>query len=88
MEIKEEWLPFGKKEKIFYDRAVSMGKLMSMRRSAFQGKTPEQSPKLYRLLEICEQAKKDKSKVIIFFFFKEVLHLVHSYLEEDTFDII
>ncbi|MDT2825011.1 DEAD/DEAH box helicase [Vagococcus lutrae] len=88
LEIKEEWLPFGKKEKIFYDQAVSMGKLMLMRRSAFQGKTPEQSPKLYRLLEICEQAKKDKSKVIIFSYFKEVLHLVHSYLEEDTFDII
>ena len=88
LEILEEWVPFGRKELLIYREAVMGGHLMLMRRAAWLGKEPRKSPKLERLIEICNHAKENRHKVIVFSFFKDVLRIVHNHLHGRTFDII
>src|SRR5690625_3145436 len=88
LEILEEWVSFGPKEFAIYREAVENGQLMLMRRAAWLGKQPSQSPKLERLIDICNYAKENGHKIIVFSFFKDVLKTVHEYLQDRTFDII
>src|SRR5699024_10827745 len=85
---KEEWIPFGEREKRTYDGAVNAGQIMLMRRAAWLGGEPAESPKLERLLQICDNAKENGHKVIVFSFFKDVLSIVHEHLQGRTFEII
>ena len=80
----EEWLPFGKEESTIYRDAVFTGEFMLMRRAGWQGKTKNQSPKLNRLIEICEEATANGKKVIVFSFFKSVINTICMELGERT----
>lgn len=80
----EEWENFGQDEQIAYEQAVADGMFMRMRRCAWLGGTPEKSPKLERLLEICEGAKQNGEKVIVFSFFRDVISLLSNYLGKQT----
>lgn len=88
LEEKREWVLFGRKELATYYRAVEEGQLMLMRRAAWLGGDPDQSPKLKRLLEICDNAEANGHKVLVFSFFKDVLKVVHEHLEGRTLDVI
>ncbi|HZW68712.1 MAG TPA: DEAD/DEAH box helicase [Pseudogracilibacillus sp.] len=88
LEEKREWVPFGRSELTVYYRAVEEGQLMLMRRAAWLGGGPEQSPKLKRLLEICDNAEANGHKVLVFSFFKDVLKVVHKHLKGRSFDVI
>src|SRR5699024_8030858 len=88
LEIIPQWMDFGEEEEKFYHQAVMEGKLMSMRRAAWQGGSPEQSPKLEKLLAICDEAEENGHKVLVFSFFKDVIHTVQRHLKERTFEAI
>jgi superfamily II DNA or RNA helicase len=72
----EEWLPFGNEEDKIYRDAVLTGEFMLMRRAGWQGKTKNKSPKLNRLIEICDEAAANGKKVIVFSFFKSVISTI------------
>lgn len=69
-----------------YRRAVASQSFMAMRRAAFLGATnddrvptaadPARSAKLDRLLDIVDEATKEGLKVVVFSYFRDVLHLV------------
>jgi SNF2 family DNA or RNA helicase len=86
--INEEWLEFSIKEKEIYKDAVISGNFMYMRRVGFMGGDRNNCPKLDRLLEICEEAKTNNKKVLIFSFFLEVIDKIKFELGEDAVDII
>lgn len=88
LEVIEQWVNFGEAEAAFYEEAVLNGQLMKMRRAAFQGKTPDQSPKLARLIDICNNAQENGQKVIVFSFFRDVLETVSAHLKDRTFEAI
>ena len=80
----EEWETFGPEERIAYEQAVEDGKFMRMRRCAWLGGSPEKSPKLERLIEICEGAKESGEKIIVFSFFRNVISQLSDFLGEQT----
>jgi SNF2 family DNA or RNA helicase len=88
LEIIPQWMDFGEKEELEYEQAVNAGKLMSMRRAAWLGGTPETSPKLQKLLDICEEAYENGHKVLVFSFFRDVIRTVEGHLEGRTFEPI
>ena len=88
LEIIPQWMDFGEKEQDYYGQAVNGGQLMLMRRAAWLGGTPENSPKLQKLLDICEEAYENGHKVLVFSFFRDVIRTVESHLEGRTFEPI
>lgn len=90
IETVEMWSDFSPIEQEYYDDAVKMGVfgLMKMRRAGFYGKTPKHSEKLAQLLDICNEAKENGHKVLVFSFFKDVLKLVQQHLDDRTFEVI
>lgn len=84
----EEWVDFGPSEAAKYREAVAVGQFMQMRRIAWTGGTPESSPKLDRLLDICQDAKENNRKILVFSFFLDVLTVVSRELGEDALEPI
>ncbi|QQD84618.1 DEAD/DEAH box helicase [Jeotgalicoccus sp. ATCC 8456] len=88
LEIIEQWSNFGEKEEEIYDQAVSEGQMMAMRRAAWKGGTPEASPKLDALVDICDSAKENGHKVLVFSFFRDVIETVQEHVTEAKFPAI
>ncbi len=77
---KEEWcLLSDSEDKAYRDSALSEN-YMSMRQVSFLGVEPEESSKLQRLMQICEQAKEDNRKVLVFSFFINTIEAVKTAL--------
>jgi superfamily II DNA or RNA helicase len=76
----EEWLDFGPQEEIKYNEAVREGRFMYMRRVAWTGGSPKASPKLDRLLDICDDALENNRKVVVFSFFRDVISTISQTL--------
>src|SRR5699024_6366984 len=89
LEIVPQWLRFGVEEEKQYHQAVKAERLMLMRRAAWLGGSPEKSPKLDRLLEICMEASENGQKVLVFSFFRDVIKTIHKHLrsEEHTSEL-
>ncbi|WP_152655623.1 SNF2-related protein [Oceanobacillus sp. CFH 90083] len=81
LEIIPEWVRFGEEEEKFYQQAVKGEQVMAMRRAGWQGGTPDKSPKLEKLLEICANAKKNGHKVLVFSYFKDVIETISKNLK-------
>lgn len=88
LEIVPQWLRFGVEEEKQYHQAVKAERLMLMRRAAWLGGSPEKSPKLDRLLEICMEASENGQKVLVFSFFRDVIETIHKHLKERTLEAI
>ncbi|CEA02522.1 RNA polymerase-associated protein RapA [Jeotgalicoccus saudimassiliensis] len=88
LEIIEQWSDFGEEEEKIYNAAVAGGKIMTMRRAAWQGGSPEKSPKLDALKEICESAKENGHKVLVFSFFRDVIDTVQQHITGPSFPAI
>ena len=88
LEIIEQWSDFGQEEQVLYDQAVENGKVMTMRRAAWQGGSPDKSPKLDALREICEAARENGHKVLVFSFFRDVIETIQQHLTGQTFPAI
>lgn len=88
MEMLERWVDFGDEERENYEKYVEYGHLMGMRRAGWTGGTLEKSPKLAMLVDICEEAKENGYKVLIFSFFKDVIRTIHHEVEDRAFEPI
>ncbi|MEY8561151.1 DEAD/DEAH box helicase [Jeotgalicoccus halotolerans] len=88
LEIIEQWSDFGDEEQKIYNQAVQNDHIMMMRRAAWQGGSPERSPKLDALKEICESARENGHKVLVFTFFRDVIETVQKNLKGPSFPAI
>lgn len=88
LEIIPQWSYFGEEERLYYYQAVQEGHLMNMRRAAWLGGSPSKSPKLQKLLEICNEAGENGQKVLVFSFFRDVISVIHDHLQDKTFEAI
>jgi SNF2 family DNA or RNA helicase len=86
--VSDEWIEFTSKEKDLYESAVVAGNFMLMRRIAFVGVENQLSSKMERLLELCDEAKKNNKKVLIFSFFLNVIERIKNQLGTDAVDSI
>ena len=72
--ISDEWEEFSPEDQVAYRRVVAEGNFMVSRRAAFD--QPRYSAKLARLREIVEEAGANGHKIIVFSYFRDVLHIV------------
>ena len=79
---KEQWCVLNTWEKKAYYDAVMSGNFMAIRQVSWQVDDLNESSKAARLLEICEQAKEQNRKVIVFSFFRNTLLKVSQLLSE------
>ena len=73
---KEQWCVLGRQEQRAYYDAVMSGNFMAIRQVSWQVEDLKESSKAARLLELCDQAKEQKRKVIVFSFFRTTLQKV------------
>lgn len=85
---KEQWCELGSEEQKLYREAVASGNLMAIRQVSWQVPELKDSSKAMRLLEICENAKAQGRKVIVFSFFRNTLQKVCALLGERCSQII
>ncbi len=85
---KEQWCVLGAKEKSIYRDAVESGNLMAIRQVSWQTQNLEDSSKAMRLAEICEDAKEQGRKIIVFSFFRNTLEKVHALLGDRCLETI
>lgn len=90
IETVELWSRFSEVEQDYYDEAVSLGAagLMKMRRAGFYGESPKDSEKMKQLIDICNEAKENGHKVLIFSYFKIVLRAIQEQTSDMTVDMI
>ena len=77
---KEQWCDLGAKEKAAYREAVLSENFMAIRQVSWQVDDLKDSSKATRLLELCDQAKEQGRKVIVFSFFRTTLRKVTEFL--------
>ena len=85
---KAQWCELGKAEQSLYREAVASGNLMAIRQVSWQVPDLKDSSKAMRLLEICENAKEQGRKVIVFSFFRNTLQKVCALLGDRCSQII
>ncbi len=85
---KEQWCELGSAEQKIYREAVASGNLMAIRQVSWQIPELKDSSKAMRLLEICQNAKEQGRKVIVFSFFRNTLQKVCSLLGDCCSQII
>lgn len=79
---KEQWCSLGSEELSAYREALADGGYMQVRKVSWNVPDISQSSKANRLLEICEQAKEEGRRIIVFSFFLEVIEKVQALLGE------
>lgn len=85
---KDEWCELNEFEESRYLETLYSKNYMAIRRLSFNIDDLNKSTKLNRIVEIIEEAKLEKRKVIIFSFFRDTLTQVHDYLKDDALPII
>lgn len=85
---KEEWCSFNGQEEDAYREAVFLGNFMAMRQLSWNISDVKLSTKAQRLLEICEDAKMNNRKVVVFSFFRDVIGKVCTLLGEQCMEPI
>ena len=73
---KEQWCELGKEEGKRYLLSVMSGNFMAMRQVSWDVKDLADSSKAKRLLELCDMARDEGRKLIIFSFFRDTLDRV------------
>lgn len=81
----EEWVEFTAADAAAYLAAVRAGNFSQMRRAGYAAGDPRASAKLARLLELCNEARKNGRKVVVFSFFLGVLATVDAALRHHGF---
>lgn len=79
---KEQWCVLNDTEQKAYYDAVMSDNFMAIRQVSWQIGDIQKSSKAARLLELCDQAKEQKRKVIVFSFFRSTLQKVTTLLGE------
>ena len=83
LQEKEDWGILTKEEGKVYDETLADGNFMCIRQISWNLPNFEESTKAKRLLEICEAAKEQDRKVLIFTFFKDTIEKVMKLLGDD-----
>ncbi len=78
----DEWCEMNEEERNSYYASVNSENFMAMRQLSWDIAKLENSSKAKRLVEICEQAKEDKRKIIVFSFFLKTINKVKSLLKD------
>ncbi|WP_196803006.1 DEAD/DEAH box helicase [Butyrivibrio sp. MC2013] len=73
---KAEWCEMTDEDRLAYQQALQGGAFMTLRRVAYLQDDPLTSSKIRRLLEICEQARADHRKIIVFSYYLDTLDKV------------
>lgn len=85
---KEQWCVLqGQENQAYYD-AVMSENFMAMRQVSWNADTLSGSSKAARLLELCDQAKEQGRKVIVFSFFRSTLQKVAELLGNRCMELI
>ena len=77
---QEQWCEMGLSEWEHYMLSVAAENFMAMRQVSWDVGDLKKSSKARRLLELCDEAKEDGRKVIVFSYFRETLRAVHELL--------
>lgn len=77
---KEQWCRLGQEEIKAYREALCDGSYMKVRKVSWNVEDITKSSKANRLLEICEQAKQEERRVIVFSFFLDVIEKIQKIL--------
>ncbi len=85
---KEQWCDLNEKEKAIYKEAVLSANLMAIRQVSWQVPDLSDSSKAMRLKEICDNAKEEGRKIIVFSFFRNTLQKVHELLPDRCLETI
>ncbi|MBO6158196.1 MAG: DEAD/DEAH box helicase family protein, partial [Firmicutes bacterium] len=79
---EDSWLELSGEERGEYYVSVAAGNFMAMRQVSWEMKDPAASVKAQRLKEICQEARENKRKVIVFSFFRNTLEKARQILGE------
>ena len=82
---KQEWCEMNDEERISYYNSVNQENFMAMRQVSWDIKNMNNSSKAKRLVEICEEAKAEKRKVIVFSYFLNTLNQVSKLLKNNCY---
>lgn len=81
----EDWCELGSDEKTRYIDTLMEKNYMLIRRVSWNSYDPASSSKLARLKEICDEAKEENKKVVVFSFFLETMDLILSNLSNECY---
>lgn len=84
---KEQWCPLNTREQADYLRALMSDNFMAVRQVSWLSEIACSS-KAARLLELCDQAKAQNRKVIVFSYFRATLEKVKQLMPDRCLDII
>lgn len=85
---KQEWCEMTPEDRDFYTSAVVGGGFPSMRRVSFLQDDMSASAKLGRLLELCNEARDEGRKIVIYSFFRETISKVGAALGDRCVGVI
>ncbi len=85
---KEEWCILGEVEKKEYIKSLAKKNMMKMRQVSYEVENSADSSKINRLIEICDEAKEDGRKVIIFSYFLSTIAKIQVALMDRCYGVI
>ena len=85
---KEQWCEVNTQEQSAYRDAVMSENFMAMRQVSWNVSDINNSTKAQRLLELCDKAKEEGRKVIVFSFFRETLRKAQALLSDRCMEVI
>ena len=85
---KEQWCDMNTAENSAYRDAVMSENFMAIRQVSWNVTDINDSTKAQRLLELCDKAKEEGRKVIVFSFFRETLRKVSLLLSDRCMEVI
>lgn len=85
---KEQWCDVNPTEQRAYRDAVMSENFMAIRQVSWNVENMEDSTKAQRLLELCDKAREEGRKVIVFSFFRETLRKAQSLLSDRCMEVI
>ena len=88
IEENEEWCYMTPADRVAYEKVVMARNFNDMRKVSFIQEDSLNSSKMIRLLELCDMARDEGRKVIIFSYFTETIHKVRDVLGEECAGVI
>ena len=85
---KEQWCTLNNAEYSAYREAVMSENFMAIRQVSWNVDDIKDSTKAMRLVELCDKAREEGRKVIIFSFFRETLRKVSELLSDRCMEVI
>lgn len=85
---KEEWCILGEVEKKEYIKSLAKKNMMKMRQVSYEVENSADSSKINRLIEICDEAREDGRKVIIFSYFLSTIAKIQAALMDRCYGVI